>query len=708
MSSPTDRLDSWKEIAAHLKRDISTVQRWERKEGLPVHRHQHDKLGSVYAFRSELDTWWGQGRRLENGDRTMPNGWGRSPASWPLLLRKSATVLGSHWRLVATGVAVLTSFAVGMALGRRSEPAMSNGGQMLHTSVSIRPAHHLSTVAADRGHLRPSRRAIALSPDGRTLVFSAVADGTQQLFRALDRPIATSIAGTEGGGSPFFSPDGRWVGFWAEGKLKKVSIDGGAAVVLCQAEPAFGASWGSDGVIVFGARRGLWQVSADGGTPVLLTTPAENEFSHRQPHVLPDARAVLFTVQTRAFRWDDARIELFVRATGERKKILDGATDARYVTSGHVVYVRDAVLMAAPFDATQLRLAGGPVALRDGVMHSIGDDSEWTDTGAAQIDVSPSGSLAFVSGTVFPSDQRIPVWVDRRGNVQPLDVPARDYQGPRVSPDGTRLVVAHSANHLDDDIWVYDLKRGTSIRLTSDGGHAWPTWTPDGSRIAFYTEGAGPSNLFWQPVDASAKAERLTTSPYHQRPASWSPDGKELLFSQADPQTRGDIWVASIADKQVSLRPVVKEPFEEIFPELSPDGRWLAYSSDASGRFEVYVQPYPGPRARQVVSTAGGREAVWAKDGKRLFYREPPRQNDGAFRMMQVDITVDDSKLIVGSPTALFDDRFVRASPIRSYDIAADQRFLMLLDRKPAATAVTEIQLVLNWIDELKRKFAAK
>jgi dipeptidyl aminopeptidase/acylaminoacyl peptidase len=318
-------------------------------------------------------------------------------------------------------------------------------------------------------------------------------------------------------------------------------------------------------VIVFGGREGLWQVPSDGGNPTLLTTVGPDEFSHRQPHVLPGAKAVLFTVQTRAFRWDDARIEVLIRDTGERKTVLQGGTDARYLATGHLVYVRDAVLMAAPFDATRLRLTDGPVAMRDGVMHAIGDDSEVADTGAAQIDISDSGALAFVSGTTYPPDQRIPVWVDSVGNVQPIDILARDYTGPRLSPDGTRLAVAHSVNRRDDDIWIYDLRRGTSIRLTSDGGHAWPIWTRDGHRVAFYTESQGPSNLFWQPVDGSGKAERLTASPYHQRPASWSPDGKELVFSQRHPKTRGDIWVASIG-QQVSSRPLVEGPFEEIFP----------------------------------------------------------------------------------------------------------------------------------------------
>ncbi len=712
-----DRLDSWKEIAAHLKRDVSTVQRWERKEGLPVHRHRHDKLGSVYAFKTELDAWWNQGRqRIESAESTVANQAAHAPTT------RRAAALDDVWRRIRAGpswgrsalvvtLGLVLVFVAGVDIGRRSAPSTSADRDVTHALVTIQPADHLSAISPDRHPARrkPSRRAIALSPDGRVLVFSAAGGGTQQLYRrALDQEAATTIAGTEGAGIPFFSPDGRWIGFWADGRLKKVPTDGGTAVDLCEAEPVFGASWGADGVIVFGGRQGLWQVSAGGGKPALLTTVGADEFSHRQPHVLPGGHAVLFTVQSRAFRWDDARIEVLRRDTGERKNVLENGTDARYLPTGHLIFVRDAVLLAAPFDVLQLRLTGGAIALRDGVMHAIGDDSEPTDSGAAQIDVSESGTLAFVAGEIYPPDQRVPVWVEAGGKVQPIDVPRRDYMGPRLSPDGTRLAVAHSANRRDDDIWIYDLKRGTSIRLTSDGGHAWPIWTRDGRRVAFYTETEGPSNLYWQSADGSGNAERLTTSTFHQRPASWSPDDKELVFSQGDPKTRGDIWAAAIDGHLVSPRPVVDGPFDEIFPELSPDGHWLAYASDASGRLEVYVQPYRGTGGRQMISTAGGREPAWAPDGRRLFYREPPREPGGVFRMMAVDVTSQGSALVAGVPSPLFDDRFVRASPIRAYDVGRDGRFLMLLETRPAATPATEIHLVVNWSHELRRMLAAR
>ena len=715
LSSGIDRLDSWKEIAAHLKRDVSTVQRWERKEGLPVHRHHHDKLGSVYAFKTELDTWWNQGRRrIESAESAST-----IEAAEPSSTQRGTSVSNldrirraPSWKLASfITLGLVLAFVAGLNVGQRSASSADANQPVTHTLVSIQPADHLSTIPVDMSPVRqkPSRRAISLSPDGRVLVFSAAGDGKQQLYRrALDQEAATAIAGTEGGGIPFFSPDGRWIGFWADGTLKKVPADGGTAVDLCEAQPLFGASWGTDDVVVFGGPEGLWQVSADGGEPTLLTAVGADEFSHRQPHVLPGGRAVLFTVQPRAFRWDDSRIEVLNRDTAERKTLLEGGTDARYVSSGHLIFVRDAVLLATPFDLAQLRLTGGPTALRSGVMHAIGDDSELTDTGAAQFDFSQSGILAFVPGTIYPPDERIPVWVNRSGDAQPLDVPGRDYMGPRLSPDGTRLAVAHSVNRRGNDIWIYDLKRGTSVRLTSDGGHAWPIWTGDGRRIAFYRETQGVSNLFWQPVDGSGNAERLTTSRFHQRPASWSPDDKELVFSQGHPKTRGDIWAASIDGGRVTSRPVVEGPFDEIFPELSPDGHWLAYASNASGRLEVYVQAYPGPGEKQMISTSGGREPAWARDGRLLFYREPPAEPNGAFRMMAVDVTTEGSALVAGLPSPLFDDRYVRASPIRSYDVGRDGRFLMLLATDQPATVVTEIHLILNWDQELRRTLNAK
>ena len=389
----TDRLDSWKEIAAHLKRDVSTVQRWERKEGLPVHRHHHVKLGSVYACRGELDAWWSRGgRRIE----------GAELASTIAGAARESVRAASTWSKLAliTALGLILAFMVGVSVGRRSAPPAPVDEQVTHTFITLLPADHLSAIPMDMHPARqkPSRRAIALSPDGRVLVFSAVREGRQQLYRrALDQEAANAIAGTEGAGMPFFSPDGRWIGFWGDGKLKKVPADGGTAVDLCEAQPPFGASWSDDGLVVFGGREGLWQVSADGGKPALLTSVGAEEFAHRQPHVLPGGNAVLFTVQTRAFRWDDARVELLRRDTGERVKVLDGGTDARYLRSGHLIFARDAALLGAAFDLSQLRLTGGPAALRSGVMHAIGDDSELTDTGAAQFDVSASGTLAFIA-----------------------------------------------------------------------------------------------------------------------------------------------------------------------------------------------------------------------------------------------------------------------------------------------------------------------
>jgi dipeptidyl aminopeptidase/acylaminoacyl peptidase len=303
--------------------------------------------------------------------------------------------------------------------------------------------------------------------------------------------------------------------------------------------------------------------------------------------------------------------------TGTRKVLVTGGADARYVPAGHLVYVREGAWMAVPFNVARLEVTGAAVGLIANVMQAANIVGDPFNTGAAQFSVSSSGSLVYVPGTMFPDALRSLVWVDRSGQVEPIAAPPRAYAGPRLSPDGQRIAV--STLGTDSNVWIYDLTRGTLTRLTTEGGGGGNAWTPDGQRVAFATAATGHENLFWKPVDGSGPSERLTSSEFMQLPAAWSPDGHELVFVQlfgGGDGTRMDTWVLSMGDRRA--RPLMLTPSHR--PARSPDGRWLAYASEESGRYDVYVQPYPGPGPRTQISTEGGSQPAWSADGRELFY----------------------------------------------------------------------------------------
>ncbi len=339
---------------------------------------------------------------------------------------------------------------------------------VLRALVSVGPADRLQSSLRDAavGEQRPSQMAIALSPDGRLLVFSAVKGDRQELYlRRMDQLEATPIEDSEGGASPFFSPDGKWVGFWANGALKKIAVAGGPATTICQTQPIFGASWGEDDAIAFaGFEAGLFLVPAAGGTPRPLTKLDEQkgEVSHRLPHVLPGARAVLFTAVTHYLPdWDGAEIVVQTIPGGVRKAVTQGA-DARYVPTGHLIFVRSGTAVAAPFDLQRLELTGGAVTIVNDVMQAANTPSSGIESGAAQLAMSSSGLLVYATGGIFPDRESQILWVDRSGAEHPLPFPTRDYYGPHLSPDGQQVVLWSRGR--ERVVWVYDLRRGTGCR----------------------------------------------------------------------------------------------------------------------------------------------------------------------------------------------------------------------------------------------------
>jgi serine/threonine-protein kinase len=604
--------------------------------------------------------------------------------------------------LLASGMAaiLIAGIVIGLALMKYFRPAPSPS--VVTSTIKVEPNHGLAGMPewGDLGH--PTRTAMAISSDGRFIVYSATEEnpGPQAIprlyLREMDQSEAKPIAGTDGGINPFLSPDNRWVGFWADRKLKKVPIEGGVPTVLCDVRLLFGANWGRDNSIVFadGYATGLSIVSADGGKPETLTKPdpKREESSHRLPSWLPNGKAALFTVMRHA--WDQQPWLALLRLdTREWHVLLQDAADARYVPTGHLVFLRQGTLMAVRFDLARLEVIGQPFPLVENVTQAFSIDAQ-RNTGAGQIGISDTGSLIYAPGGVTPDPRNSLVWVDQRGIEQPVTALQAAFFAPRLSPDGQRI--AYNTYRRESPVWVYDLGTGTNYKLTSEGDAGYPIWTPDGKRILFGWKKSLVTNLFWQPYDGSSPMGRLTTSEFDEFPGSWSSDGKTVALVEWHPADTGmDIDVLDVGSGRVT--PFLNSQSWETHPEFSPEGRWIAYTSNESKRYEVYVRAFPGPGIKQQISTEGGIEPLWARNDKQLFYT-------WGDQVWVVDVRTDGG-FATGKPRLLFEKPgFFHSAPIRCYDLSLDsQRFLMVkLDqRKP--TPVTEMILVQNWFNELQR-----
>jgi Tol biopolymer transport system component len=593
---------------------------------------------------------------------------------------KGIRSLGRRGLILGVGALLLGAVVTGLAIWNLKPSPPQPVSRLV---VNLPPGQQLAGLE--------NGPAVALSPDGTHLAYVARQGGTQLLYlRAMDSLEARPIPGTEGGVIPFFSPDGQWLGFFAGGKLKKVSVSGGAALTLGDAVYPSGASWSSQGTIAFAPTSvgSLQQVSDAGGTPQPLTRLEKGEASERWPEFLPGGKAVLFVGGTTAADFANARIAVQSLGTGGQRGLIQG-TGPHYAPSGHLVYAQGGTLMAVPFDPQRLATTGAAIPGVEGVLQS-------TTTGAAQYSFSVTGSLVYVSGGVESAQYKL-VWVSRTGAEQPLAAPAHaSYNGSsRLSPDGRRVAVGITGQ--DNQVWLYDLSLETLTRLTFEGNNNLvPLWTPDGKRIAFTSNKEGPRNLFWQLADGRGGLERLTTSEYTHLPGSWSPDGQLLAFAEINPTTGYDIWVLRLTERRAE--PFLRTRFDEAAPRFSPDGRWLAYISNESGRYEIYVQPYPGPGGKWQISTEGGAEPMWNPNGRELFYRSGDK-------MMAVDIVTKPS-FAAGNPRMLFEKPYVPApGTTPNYDVSPDgQRFLMLKPSEQGQSAPTQINVVLNWFEELKRR----
>jgi eukaryotic-like serine/threonine-protein kinase len=546
------------------------------------------------------------------------------------------------------------------------------------------------------------RQAVALSPDGTLMVYAA----NQRLYlRSMSELEARPIASDETGAfftSPVFSPDSRSVAFWSRSALKKVAVSGGAVVTICPADQLFGVSWDTAGILFGQDHKGIMRVSANGGTPEVLVSVKDGEQAYG-PQILPGGETVLFTLVTgtAADRWDKAQIVTQSLRSGERKTLVNGGSDGRYVPTGHLVYALGGVVFAVPMDLRRLEVTGGPVPIIEGVRRAAA-----SGTGAAQFDFSRAGSLVYLPGPISPmSNLSDLALIDRKGGVEAMKLPLNPYQHPRVSPNGTQIAFG-TEDGKDAIVWIYDLGSTTSTRrLTFGGRNRFPIWSADGQRVAFQSDREGDLGIFWQRADGSGAAERLTKPDQGTShvPESWSPKGERFLFGM----TKGpsvSLWTYSLLDKKPTSFADVQSP-NPINAAFSPDGRWVAYTVTEGAVNGIYVQPFPATGAKYLVSRTSAVAPVWSRDGRELVSQ--PQGGQGAVQTITTQPSFSFSPPVPVPRGGAFTGGVTGQ---RNYDVMPDGRILGVIaaGQSQAAEPTPQIQVVLNWFEDLKRRVPTK
>jgi eukaryotic-like serine/threonine-protein kinase len=600
-----------------------------------------------------------------------------------------------RWTAGRLGLALFATAAVAGVVGWTLKPAppSNSGDRSIIRLVIVPPADEPLIL---------DRPAIAISHDGRTIAYVAGRGGRQRIYlREIDQYNDTPIPGTEGGFAPFFSPDGQWVGFFADRKLKKVLRSGGLPVSLADVadigvSSSGTGSWEAQDTIFFtpDVSSAIWRVSSEGGAPTAITRQADNEIVHYWPQLLPGGKALLFSALG-----GGTTAQVFVQRleTGERRPLGLRGIGARYIPTGHLVYGQGATLMAVPFDPDRLAVTGSHVVALSGVLEAYRLRTT-TVNFVPPISVSDAGTVAYVPANPQPRQHAL-VWVDRSGLEHAVGASGGVYFQPRVSADGRRIAVAVRGGD-QDDVWLYDLTRQTWSRFTAEGNSGFPVWPPDGRTLTYNSDNAGLLSVYSKPLDGSGPARRLIASDRatYTFPFSWSRDGA-LAFVATVPRGVQDIWVLR-SDGDGKPTPVLQTQFAEGAPTFSPDGRWLAYVSNETGRNEIYIRPFPGPGERLTISTEGGNEPVWPPRSRELFYR-----NGDA--MMAVEIATGPT-FTVGKPRRLFERPYERSQAFwPNYGVTADGQRFVMVKRIDQGEAPTQINVVVNWFDELKKVTAS-
>ncbi len=594
------------------------------------------------------------------------------------------------------GIAVVATLAAGAGWYIASRPAPLR--PLVHLNVELDPDAPISANAPNP---------LAISPDGsRIVVVLRGADGKNLLYaRLLQQSKLVPLAGTENANYPFFSAEGQWIGFWADGKLKKILADGGAAVTICDAATIRGVSWGDDGniVLAIGSSYALSRVSSAGGTPAPATKLNQGERTHRWPQVLPGSQTILFTAHSGSIDYDNASIDAVSVKSGQRKTLVRGGFNGRYLPTGnrkgHLVYMHKGTLFAAPFDPEGLALTGPAVPLLENVSSNT--------YGGGTFAFSATGIFLFQAGGDLQSNSRLYL-ADRSGATKPLLPQVGAYSTPRFSPDGKRLAFSLS-NGAGSDIWLKDMDHDAPSRLSFlKGTNDYPVWTPDGWSIVFRSTGQDQAGLYWICAGGAGEAQRLMDGKLNPTPESFSPDGKRLSYSATGNNGSDDLFSAQVEGDDAHPKLGKPElflgtPYFELGSSFSPDGRWLAYTSTESGPFQAYVRPFPGPGGRWQIASIGGMFPFWSKNGHELFFRG----SDGS--LMVAGYTAGGASLTPGKPQA-WPDLTLPISGLPNFHVAPDGKHaaVLLPEGGDKQKPITHLTLLENFFDELQRKAPAK
>ncbi|MEO8096057.1 MAG: protein kinase [Acidobacteriota bacterium] len=646
---------------------------------------------------------------LEDGDATEPiTATTKQAISGTATLAPTTALPGWAWAVMGT-LAIVALLSAAYAL-RTYSTSSTSPRLTASLTMDVSPADMLGPAYSFN---RPSRTAFAISPDGATIVFAGLFKPPNQramLYRRpLSGPQAIAIPGTESAEFPFFSPDGQWVGFAAGGKLKKVALSGGPPIDLCVLTGLIdGASWGSTGVIAFSVLQRLRTVLDSGGNSEapIEDDPKTDLYS---PFMLPDGHTVLVT-EVAPGKWEEAHVDAINVTTKQRKTVIANAADPRYSPTGHLVFMRDAVLLAVPFDADRVEVTGAPVPLLAGIMQSTNAPHTAHETGMGQFSLSASGTLVYASGGRFPTVATTLVRVDRKGAETKLAEIKGYLVGLRVPSDGSRMLAFKTQDgSLSVNLWMYELPSGTPTRLTSTGTVDWPLFSPDGKSILFRDGGSNPG-IYSLALDGSNAPQRVIEEKPGQRlsAASWSPDAKWLAYLEVVGNV-SHIFVRPVQDSKPHLgeaRQFSPSTFGQTHAQFSPDGHWIAYASGESGNNEVYVQAFPGPGEKHRISRQGGVSPTWSPNGRELYFlgltvTQSPSISTRA--MMAVDLSTAGS-FKASEPRKLFEGPYSTTIPLRSYDVTPNGQFIMMREQEAPDERVTKLNVVLGWAEELKRR----
>jgi serine/threonine protein kinase/Tol biopolymer transport system component len=602
-------------------------------------------------------------------------------------------------RFVPWAIAAVLGVALFVSLFALREASQPSARRIVELSMSIPPDQQL-----DRGN----GPAVVISPDGSRFVYATREGGSgagRLYVREMDKSAALLLDGAGSAASPFFSPDSQWIGFFNDGKLKKISVRGGAAIALCDVAGFRGGAWGEDGTIIAPLQftSALYRVRADGSKPELIThlDKARSETTHRWPQLLPGGKAVLFTASADNNFFGRAAVEAASLETGTPKLLVENAYFGRYLPGGYLAYVSQGTVFVVPFDAQGLKVTGAAIPVLQGV------DADLSN-GGAQISFSDGGAAVYLSGGALDRNPNV-VLLDRKGNASVLMNDQPEAASPSLSPDGKRLAFQKTTG-----VWIHDLARGTTSPLNPGAAPAiFPVWTADGERLAYERpEGTGAAavqGIYWKRSDGSGEEEALTPlrRNVNVAPSSWSPDGQTLAiygFSEKDGSCC-EMWTVTMNEKGKPQEPR-RFPFQEssiengILPRFSPDGHWVAYVSTELGIPQVYVVPFPGSGGKWQVSADGGSEPRWSKTGHEIFYVR-------GSSVIAVPYSVEKNSFQLGKPEKLFDGVELRA-PFTSYDVMPDgQHFVMFQFAGGRSALLSQPTVVLNWFDEARKQVAA-